>query len=43
VTNLITTFQGADGKTYSRTALVSIKILEHVPIPERDDDEIEAA
>ena len=42
VTNLITTFQGSDGKTYSRTSLVSVKILEHVPIPERED-EIEAA
>ena len=42
VTNLITTFQGSDGKTYSRTSLVSIKILEFVPIPERED-EIEAA
>ena len=39
VANLITTFQGSDGKTYSRTSLLSVKILEHVPIPEREDDE----
>lgn len=43
VTNLITIFKGSDGKTYSRTSLVSVKILDHVPIPERDDDEFEAA
>lgn len=39
VTNLITTFQGGDGKTYSRTSLLGVKVLEHVPIPERDDEE----
>jgi hypothetical protein len=38
VSNLITSFQGQDGKTYSRTSLLSVKILEHVPIPEREDD-----
>ena len=37
VTNLISTFQGRDGKEYARTSLVSVKILEHVPIPERED------
>lgn len=39
VTNLISTFKGQDGKEYARTSLVSIKILDHVPIPEREDDE----
>lgn len=29
-TNLITTFTGSDGKQYSRTALVSVKVLELV-------------
>mgnify|MGYP000099395796 CR=1 FL=1 len=38
VTNLITSFQGQDGKTYSRTSLLGVKILEHVPIPDRDEE-----
>ena len=38
VANLITSFQGSDGKTYSRTSLISVKILEHKPIPERDEE-----
>jgi hypothetical protein len=38
VSNLITSFQGSDGKTYSRTSLIAVKILEHVPIPDRDDE-----
>ena len=39
VTNLISTFKGQDGKEYARTSLVAVKILEHVPLPERDDEE----
>ena len=38
VANLITSFQGSDGKTYSRTSLIGVKILEHKPIPERDEE-----
>lgn len=30
VTNLISTFKGADGKMYARTSLMEIKILEHI-------------
>ena len=30
VSNLISTFKGQDGKTYARTSLVSVKIIEHV-------------
>ena len=40
VTNLISTFQGRDGKEYARTSLVSVKIFEHVPIPEREDEAV---
>lgn len=39
VTNLVSTFKGQDGKEYARTSLIAVKILEHVPIPERDDEE----
>ena len=30
VTNLISTFKGQDGKQYSRTSLVEIKIVDHI-------------
>lgn len=36
VTNLITVFRGADGKTYSRTTMKAIKILEYVPMEEKE-------
>lgn len=39
VTNLINTFKGRDGKTYSRTALVKVKILELVPYVREEDNE----
>ena len=38
VTNLITTFEGRDGNTYSRTSLLSVKILEHKPVPQREEE-----
>ena len=30
VTNLISTFKGMDGKMYSRTSLVEVKIINHI-------------
>ncbi len=37
VTNLITIFKGSDGKEYSRTSMTAVKILEHVPVEEKED------
>lgn len=39
VTNLINSFKGQDGKTISRTSLVKIKILEHVPYVRDEEGE----
>lgn len=39
VTNLINTFKGQDGKTISRTSLVKVKVLEHVPYVREEDNE----
>lgn len=39
VTNLVSTFKTSEGKTASRTSLVSIKIIDFVPAPEREDEE----
>lgn len=36
VTNLISSFKGQDGKVYSRTSMMKIKILEHVPYEEKE-------
>lgn len=38
VTNLIATFKGNDGKMYSRTTVTEIKILEHVPVEEKENE-----
>ena len=37
VTNLITTFKGGDGKMYSRTTMTEVKILEHIPVEEKEN------
>jgi len=37
VTNLISTFKGRDGKPSARTSLLRVKIIDYVPVPERDD------
>ena len=39
VTNLINTFKGQDGKMISRTSLVKVKIIEHVPYVREESDE----
>lgn len=39
VTNLINTFKGQDGKMISRTSLVKVKIIEHVPYVREENDE----
>lgn len=39
VTNLLSQFTTRDGKTGYRTSLVAIKVLDYVPVPEREDDE----
>lgn len=39
VTNLINTFKGADGKMISRTSLVKVKIIEHVPYVREEAEE----
>lgn len=36
VTNLITIFKGQDGKTYSRTTMTGMKVLEHVAVEEKE-------
>jgi hypothetical protein len=36
VTNLITTFKGNDGKMYSRTTMTEVKIIEHIPVEEKE-------
>lgn len=40
ITNLINTFKGQDGKTISRTSLIKVKVLEHVPYV-REEEEAE--
>ena len=37
VTNLITTFKGGDGKMYSRTTMTEVKIIEHIPVEEKEN------
>lgn len=37
VTNLITTFKGSDGKMYSRTTMTEVKIIEHIPVEEKEN------
>jgi hypothetical protein len=37
VTNLISTFKGQDGKMYSRTSLVEVKIINHVEYVKADE------
>ena len=37
VTNLITTFKGNDGKMYSRTTMTEVKIIEHIPVEEKEN------
>lgn len=37
VKNLVTKFKGKDGEMYARTSLLSVKVLELVPVPEMDD------
>jgi len=37
VTNLISTFKGMDGKMYSRTSLVEVKIINHVEYVKADE------
>ena len=39
VTNLINTFKGQDGKMISRTSLVKVKIVEHVPYVREENNE----
>ena len=39
VTNLINTFKGQDGKMISRTSLVKVKIVEHVPYVREESNE----
>lgn len=36
VTNLVSTFKTSEGKEAARTTLVGLKVLEHVPVPERE-------
>ena len=38
VTNLITIFKGSDGKQYSRTTMTEVKILEHIPVEEKENE-----
>lgn len=40
--HLISTFK-VEGQPRARTSLVSVKILDYVPVPERDEEEEEAA
>ena len=40
VTNLITIFKGSDGKQYSRTTMTEMKILEHVPVEDKEVNEM---
>lgn len=42
VTNLITSFKGQEGKMISRTSLIKVKIIEHIPYV-REEQEDEAA
>lgn len=38
VTNLVTSFTGSDGKQYSRTSLISVKVLELVEYVKENED-----
>jgi len=38
VKNLVSTFKTADGKPAARTSLMEIKILEHVPVEEKEEE-----
>lgn len=38
ITNLITIFKGSDGKQYSRTTMTELKILEFVPVEEKENE-----
>lgn len=40
VTNLVTIFKGSDGKQYSRTTMTGVKILEHVPVEDKELNEM---
>lgn len=39
VTNLVSTFLGQDGKPISRTSILKIKVLEHVPYARQNNEE----